>query len=199
MNDTSLAKRDIDPSIIARPDKTVVLVGMMGVGKSTIGKRLAQRLGIEFIDADNEIEKAAGYTIPEIFEKYGEPHFRDGERRVIARLLRDRSAHVLAAGGGAFNDADTRALAGERAISIWLTADIDILARRLARRGNRPMLDVDQDLTERLRDLSELRDPYYGLADIRVDTSDGDPEDCVGVVLSELTDHGHMKVFEHRG
>ena len=198
MNDSSTLKADNNPSIIARPDRTMVLVGMMGVGKSTVGKRLAQRLGVHFVDADNEIEKASGYTVPEIFEKYGEPHFRDGERRVIARLLRDRAAHVLAAGGGAFNDPETRALVAEKSISVWLTADIDTLAGRVARRGNRPMLEGDEDVPDRLRTLSLERNPFYATADLTIDTTEGDPDDSVARVIQALKDAGYMKVFENR-
>ena len=198
MNDTSIASSSGDAHIVARPDRTIVLVGMMGVGKSTVGKRLANRLGVSFIDADAEIEKAAGLTIPEIFEKYGEPHFRDGERRVIARLLRDEPAHVLAAGGGAFNDPDTRALIAERAISVWLSADLVILATRVVKRSNRPMLEGGDGIEERLQTLSAERDPVYGLADMKIDTSEGNPEDSVSRVIEALEQNGLMKVFENR-
>ena len=198
MNDTSIASSDNSADIVARPDRTIVLVGMMGVGKSTVGKRLANRLGVSFIDADSEIEKAAGLTIPEIFEKYGEPHFRDGERRVIARLLRDEPAHVLAAGGGAFNDLETRKLVAERAISIWLSADLEVLATRVAKRSNRPMLEGGDGVLERLQTLSAERDPVYGLADMRIDTSEGNPEDSVSRVIDALREKGLMKVYENR-
>jgi shikimate kinase len=198
MHDPSLAAAEPRPPIIARPDRTIVLVGMMGAGKSTVGKRLAQRLGIAFIDADTEIEKAAGLSIPEIFARYGEPHFRDGERRVIARLLREKPAHVLAAGGGAFNDPETRASIAERAISVWLTADLEVLANRVARRNNRPMLAGADDLLERLRTLSAARDPIYALADLTIDTSEGNPDDSVARVVAALEARGLMKVFESR-
>lgn len=198
MNDTSIASSSSAPEIVARPDRTIVLVGMMGVGKSTVGKRLAHRLGVQFLDADTEIEKAAGLTIPEIFEKYGEPHFRDGERRVIARLLREKPAHVLAAGGGAFNDPETRALIAERAISVWLNADLEILAHRVARRNNRPMLAGEGEVLDKLKELSALRDPIYALADLKIDTSEGNPEDSVTRVIEALEANGMMKVFENR-
>ena len=198
MNDTSIPGSSSIPEIIARPDRTIVLVGMMGVGKSTVGKRLANRLGVPFIDADAEIEKAAGLTIPEIFEKYGEPHFRDGERRVIARLLRDKPAHVLAAGGGAFNDPETRERVAERGISVWLNADPEILAARVSRRSNRPMLNSDLEILGRLKELAAVRDPVYALADLHIDTSDGNPEDSVSRVIAALEANGMMKVFEQR-
>ena len=198
MNDTSIASSDNAAEIVARPDRTIVLVGMMGVGKSTVGKRLAHRLGVSFIDADAEIEKAAGLTIPEIFEKYGEPHFRDGERRVIARLLRDHPAHVLAAGGGAFNDPETRQLIAARAISVWLNADLEVLASRVAKRNNRPMLAGGDGIMERLQTLSAERNPIYALADMQIDTSEGNPEDSVRRVVAALEQNGLMKVYENR-
>lgn len=198
MNDTSIAASANAAHIVARPDRTIVLVGMMGVGKSTVGKRLANRLGVQFIDADAEIEKAAGLTIPEIFEKYGEPHFRDGERRVIARLLREKPAHVLAAGGGAFNDPATRALIAERAISIWLTAGVEVLAGRVVRRNNRPLLAGEGEVLDKLTALSAVRDPVYALADLHIDTSEGNPDDSVQRVIEALEANGMMKVFENR-
>ncbi|HKS84287.1 MAG TPA: shikimate kinase, partial [Pseudolabrys sp.] len=138
--------------------RSIVLVGMMGAGKSSIGRRLAARLGIPFVDADSEIENAAGMTIPEIFEKHGEPYFRAGEARVIARLL-DGGPQVLATGGGAMMDGQTRALIVKKAVSIWLKADIDILLKRTKRRNDRP-------LAERIKDLLPLREPVYAQADI---------------------------------
>ncbi|HEX6841613.1 MAG TPA: shikimate kinase, partial [Stellaceae bacterium] len=122
-----------------RVTRTVALVGLMGAGKSSIGRRLAQRLGLPFVDADSEIEAAAGSTIEEIFQRHGEAAFRDGERRVIARLL-ESPTHVLATGGGAFMDPSTRALLRARTISIWLRADIELMLARVGRRGNRPLL-----------------------------------------------------------
>src|ERR1700742_1457753 len=119
--------------------RSVVLVGMMGAGKSTIGRRLAARLRLPFLDADTEIETAAGMSIPDIFETHGEPHFRDGEARVIARLL-DGGPGVLATGGGAFLREDTRARIGRQAVSIWLKADADVIMRRVRRRADRPLL-----------------------------------------------------------
>jgi shikimate kinase len=197
MTRASAAAEAANPDIVARPDRTIVLVGMMGVGKTTIGKRLAHRLGMEFIDADAEIEKAAGYTIPEIFEKFGEAQFRDGERRVIARLLKDHPAHVLAAGGGAFNDPETRSNIADRAISVWLRAELDVLAKRVARRNNRPLLE-GADVEERLATLIEQRNPIYEMAELHLDTSEGEPEDSVDALVQKLEQGGYMKVYACR-
>jgi len=139
--------------------RSVVLVGMMGAGKSSVGRRLANRLGIPFVDADVEIEKAAGMTISEIFAAHGEPYFRAGETRVIARLL-EGGPQVLATGGGAFMNADTRAAIRLKGISVWLRATVEVLNRRIKRRGDRPLLK-DVDPAETLRRLIEERDPIY--------------------------------------
>jgi len=188
-----------DGDIVARPNRSIVLVGMMGVGKSAVGKRLAHALGMEFVDADQEIEAAAGYTVPEIFERFGEAYFRDGERRVIARLLRDKPACVLAAGGGAFQDPETRQRVAERAVSVWLKADIDMLARRMACHGDRPMLDgADGDIAARLADLAKVRDPIYALADLHIETGDGAPDDCMRAVIAALRERGLLTVFAKR-
>lgn len=153
-------------------DRPLVLVGMMGVGKTTIGRRLAARLGLDFVDADEEIEAAAGMSIAEIFEKFGEPYFRDGERRVIARLI-DGSPKVIATGGGAFINEETRKLILERALSIWLDADINILAERVTRRSHRPLLK-DRDPVEVLTELGSVRNPIYASANVHV-RSDATP------------------------
>ncbi len=153
-------------------DRPIVLVGMMGVGKTSIGKRLAVQLGFEFVDADEEIERAAGMTIVEIFEKYGEPYFRDGERRVIARLI-DGTPKVIATGGGAFINEETRALILERALSIWLDADIKVLADRVSRRSHRPLLK-DRDPVEVLTELGKVRNPLYAAANLHI-RSDASP------------------------
>jgi shikimate kinase len=166
------------------PSRSVVLVGLMGAGKSNIGRRLANRLHLPFIDADSEIEAAAGATVEEIFQRYGEAYFRDGERRVIARLL-DGPVHVLAAGGGAFMDAQTRARIRQRAISIWLRADLELLLARVARRDHRPLLK-DGDRRAILAALIEKRHPIYAEADIVVDSIDGPPELTLSQVISEL-------------
>ncbi len=166
------------------PDRSIVLVGLMGSGKSAIGRRLAARIGMDFVDADAEIEKAAGLSISDIFEVHGEQAFRDGERRVIARLLAG-PAHVLATGGGAFMVEETRAKINERAISVWLRADFDVLLRRVSRRDNRPLLKVDNK-EEVLRRLIEERYPIYEEADIIVQSWDGPHEETVNEVIAAL-------------
>ena len=177
-----------DPALIPAITKPIVLVGLMGAGKSAVGRRLAQRLGVPFNDADLEIERAAGCTIEEIFERFGEAHFRDGERRVIARLL-DQPVQVLATGGGAFMDPRTRALIGERAVSVWLRAGLDLLVHRVARRGNRPLLKRGEP-REVLEQLMALRYPVYAEADITVDSGEEPAEQMAGKVLQALRQHG---------
>ena len=145
-----------------RPDRSIVLVGLMGAGKSTVGKRLARRLALPFLDSDEEIERAADRTISEIFERFGEASFRDGERRVIARLV-GGAPKVIATGGGAFMDARTRELILDRCIAVWLDADISTLADRVARRDHRPLL-AGKDPVEVLERLAALRNPVYALA-----------------------------------
>jgi len=170
-----------------RAAKTIALVGLMGAGKSSIGRRLAQALSLPFIDADSEIEAAAGSSIEEIFARDGEAAFRAGERRVIARLL-DGPPQVLATGGGAFMDPSTRALIHERAISVWLRADVDTLLARVGRRHNRPLLKAGEPRAVLTR-LMEERYPVYAEADIAVDTVDGPPEATLAKVLDAL---GHF-------
>jgi shikimate kinase len=150
--------------------RSVVLVGMMGAGKSSIGRRLATRLGIPFVDADAEIELAAGMTIGEIFDAHGEPYFRSGEVRVIARLL-DNGPQVLATGGGAFMDARTRDNVRAKGVSVWLKAELDVLTRRLRRRNDRPLLKT-ADPVATLANLLAERDPIYGEADVAVMSRD---------------------------
>jgi shikimate kinase len=159
-------------------NRSIVLVGMMGAGKSSIGRRLATRLGIPFIDADAEIESAAGMTIPEIFDKHGEPYFRAGEARVIARLL-DGGPQVLATGGGSLMDAQTRALIGAKGVSIWLKADIDVLLKRTKRRNDRP-------LAEKIKDLLPIREPLYAQADIVVQSRDEPHDNIVDEIMIQL-------------
>ena len=168
---------------IGRP---LILIGLMGAGKSSIGRRLAKRLGMEFVDADAEIEKAAGRSINDIFEEFGEAAFRDGERRVIARLL-DGRPMVLATGGGAFTDGDTRALIRERGISIWLDADIDVLVERTSRRDTRPLLK-DGDPREILGRLARERQPIYAEADIRVKSGTGPHDEVVDAIVAALSE-----------
>jgi shikimate kinase len=164
--------------------RNLVLVGMMGAGKSSIGKRLAEKLKLRFIDADAEIETAAGKTIPEIFSEHGEAYFREGEKRVIARLL-DESGLVLATGGGAFMNAGTRLAIARRSISVWLKADTDILMFRVRKRSNRPLLKTaDPEAT--MRALMEIRHPVYALADITVQSRDVAHDVIVGEILAAL-------------
>ncbi len=156
--------------IARRIDRPLVLVGMMGVGKTTIGRKLATMLHLPFVDADEEIERAAHMPIPEIFATYGEPYFRDGERRVIARLIGDgrpNDRKVLSTGGGAFVDSSTRALVLEKAIAIWLDSDIATLLERVGRKGNRPLLKTG-DPKEILTNLRAERQPFYAQAPIHV-------------------------------
>ncbi len=163
--------------LAALGQRSVVLVGMMGVGKSTIGRRLAARLRLPFTDADHEIEVAhAGMTIPEIFADHGEPYFRDGEARVIARLL-DSAPGVLATGGGAFMREETRDRIRAKAVSIWLQADGDVILRRVRRRVDRPLLQTE-DPAATIQRLIEVRYPVYGLADLTVLSRD-EPHDRI--------------------
>lgn len=167
-----MTSSDHHSTSLTTPEKIVVLVGLMGAGKSCVGRRVAQRLGVPFVDADAEVEEAAGCSIADIFEKYGEDAFRDGERRVIARLL-DGPTSVIATGGGAFIDDQTRALINEKGIAVWLRADLDTLVARTSGRTHRPLLNAGEP-KEILSDLIERRYPIYADADIVVDTgSDG--------------------------
>ena len=167
--------------------RTVVLVGLMGAGKTSIGRRLATRLGMPFVDADAEIEAAAGESISDIFARHGEQAFRDGERRVIARLL-DRPPHVLATGGGAFLDPETRAKITASGTSVWLRASIETLVRRLEKsRTQRPLL-ASGDLRERVNQLMEERYPIYAQAEIVIDTGEGPHEPVVEAILTALKD-----------
>lgn len=171
-------------SVLSVPDRPLVLVGLMGVGKSTIGRRLAQRLGLPFVDADEEIETAAGMTISEIFERYGEPFFRDGERRVIARLV-DGQPKVIATGGGAFMNEATRRLILDKATAIWLDADIETLVDRVKRRETRPLLK-GKDPRAVLDALAAERNPIYALAPIRVRSQPAPHDATVRAILKAL-------------
>jgi shikimate kinase len=161
--------------------RSVVLVGMMGAGKSSIGRRLAGRLGIPFVDADNEIESAASMTISEIFAKHGEPYFRAGEARVIARLL-ENGPQVLATGGGAIMNQRTRDLIRIKGISVWLKADLDVLLKRTKRRNDRP-------LAEKIKDLLPMREPVYAQSDIVVQSRDEPHEAIVDEIIAALPEH----------
>jgi shikimate kinase len=164
--------------------RSLVLVGMMGAGKSSIGRKLATKLTLPFVDADAEIELAAGMSIPDIFSKHGEPSFRAGEARVIARLL-DGGPQVLATGGGAFMNPETRAAIRTKAISIWLKAEYEVLLRRIKRRSDRPMLKTE-DPAETLRQLLVEREPVYAEADVTVRSRDVPHETIIAEMLDAL-------------
>jgi shikimate kinase len=168
-------------------DRSVVMVGMMGAGKSAIGRRLAARLGLPFVDADSEIEQAANATISEIFERHGEAYFRDGERRVIRRLL-DGTPKVLATGGGAFINPETRQAIREAGVSIWLQADRDLILSRVRRKANRPLLQTDDPGAVIDRLLAE-RSPIYGEADIHIQSRDVVHDIVIDDILVALADH----------
>ena len=171
--------------------RSIVLVGMMGAGKSTIGRRVAARLRLPFLDADIEIEAAAGMSIPDIFETHGEPHFRDGEARVIARLL-DNGPAVIATGGGAFMREETRARIRDRAVSIWLKADAEVIMKRVKRRADRPLLQTE-DPTATVARLLEVREPLYRSADLTILSRDVPHErivdECMDVLRARLCGH----------
>jgi shikimate kinase len=176
------AEKEAERGIVgALGRRSIVLVGMMGAGKSSIGRRLASRLGIPFVDADAEIESAAGMTIPEIFDKHGEPYFRAGEARVIARLL-DNGPQVLATGGGAVMDQSTRDLIHFKGISVWLKADLDVLMKRTKRRNDRP-------LAEKIKELLPAREPLYALSDITVHSRDEPHDTIVDEIIAEISKH----------
>ncbi len=172
---------DVPALVRALGRRSIVLVGMMGAGKSSVGRRLSSRLGIPFVDADSEIEAAAGMTIPEIFETHGEPYFRAGEARVIARLL-DGGPQVLATGGGSVMNQKTRDLIRIKGISVWLKADLEVLLRRTKRRNDRP-------LVEKIKDLLPLREPLYAQADIMVQSRDEPHDIIVDEIIAALPQH----------
>jgi len=184
VTDQTLATPDAAALIAALGGRSIVLVGMMGSGKSSIGRRLAARLAIPFVDADSEIEAAAGMTIPEIFERHGQPYFRAGEARVIARLL-DNGPQVLATGGGAFMNRDTRAAIAAKAVSVWLKAELEILMRRIKRRNDRPMLKTD-DPAATLATLVAERYPVYAEADLTVHSRDVPHDTIVDEIVAAL-------------
>ena len=188
MSETALpsaasASRDAEITAALRT-RSIVLVGMMGAGKSTIGRRLAARLRLPFLDADAEIEAAAGMSIPDIFETHGEPHFRDGEARVIARLL-DSGSAVIATGGGAFMREETRHRIGATAVSIWLKADADIIMKRVKRRADRPLLQTTDPVATVERLIVE-REPVYQRADITIASRDVPHEKIVDECIDAL-------------
>jgi shikimate kinase len=171
-------------------DRSIVLIGMMGAGKSSVGKRLALRLGLPFVDADQAIEEAANQTIPEIFATHGESYFRDGERRVIARLLRE-GPRVIATGGGAYINRETRDQIVAHGLSIWLKAEPEVLFERVKRRSNRPLLQT-ADPEGTLRRLVAERYPVYATADLTIHSRDVPHEVVVGDVLHALDDWAGM-------
>jgi shikimate kinase len=164
--------------------KPIVLVGLMGVGKSTVGRRLATRMRLPFVDADNEIERAAGMAIAEMFERFGEAHFRDGERRVIARLI-DGTPKVIATGGGAFINAETRALILEHGLAIWLDASPAVLAERVGRRDHRPLLR-GKDAKAVLTELAAARNPIYAMAPVHIVSQKAPHEATVNAILEAI-------------
>ena len=179
------ARRDeLNGLLDGRP---IVLVGMMGAGKTTVGRRLANRLGRHFIDSDEEVEKAAGMSIEEIFKLRGEPDFRAGEVKVIARLLKERDL-VLGTGGGAFINAETRALVKAASASVWIKADFDLLFQRVSRRSNRPLLKTANP-RETLRNLMDVRYPIYAEADVTVVTRDVPQDQVASDVIDALISH----------
>lgn len=165
----------------------MVLVGLMGVGKSTVGRRLAKRLGLSFVDSDSAIEDASGFSAAEVFERFGEKDFRDGERRLVARLV-SGEVRVIATGGGAYIDPRTRDLLNQRSITVWLDAPVEILAERTARRDTRPLLRTD-DPKGTLERLSEERRPSYAEAHIHVRSGDGAHRDVVDSIIAALEDY----------
>lgn len=164
--------------------RSIVLVGLMGAGKTSVGRRLAQRLDLPFVDTDTEIERAAGKTIPEIFSDHGEEEFRSGEKRVIARLL-EAGPQVLATGGGAYMDPETRDNIAASGISVWLSGDLELLIKRVKRRSNRPLL-TQGNVRQTLSDLIDVRYPVYALADIEVESQDVPHQRIVSAIVRAL-------------
>jgi shikimate kinase len=171
-----------------RLDRPIVLVGLMGVGKSTVGRRLARRLGVPFVDSDAAIEDAAGLSAAEVFERYGEQNFRDGERRLVARLVAEGQVSVIATGGGAYVEPRTRELLNDRAITVWLDAPVDILTERTSRRDTRAQLR-DGDRRTTLERLASERREAYEQAHIHVKSGDGAHRDVVDAIVRALDEH----------
>lgn len=191
MTETSTPDDNI-ATIESRLDgRSIVLIGLMGAGKTTIGRRLAKKLHMPFADADTEIEKAAGKTVPEIFEEHGEQYFRDGERRVIDRLLHE-TPRVLATGGGAYMSEATRTAIADKAISVWLKADFELLMKRVRKRSNRPLLQTD-DPEAVMRNLINERYPVYAGSDIMVESKDVPHDQIVAACIETLASHLRQK------
>ncbi len=187
MTETSDSNDDIATILSRLNDRSIVLIGLMGAGKTTIGRRLAKKLKMPFADADTEIEKAAGKTVPEIFDEHGEQYFRDGERRVIDRLLNEHP-RILATGGGAYMNADTRTAIARNAVSVWLKADFDLLMKRVRRRSNRPLLKTD-DPEAVMHKLIEERYPVYSEANVIVESEDVPHDQIVVACMESLARH----------
>lgn len=187
-----MAKQQQDYSPEFRLLRHVVLIGLMGAGKSSLGKRLAQIIGVPFADADHEIELAANMTIPEIFKSHGEEAFRDVERRVIARIANAKQPTVLATGGGAFMNEQTRLLLLERSTTIWLRAELEVLYSRVAKKGGRPLLE-NGDPREILSELMEKRHPFYAKAALTIDTRNEPHEASLNSILTALKKRGDLK------
>ena len=191
-----MARRSISKDIeIAHQklgNRALVLVGLMGAGKTSVGRRLAEKLEIPFVDADHEIEVAAGKTIPEIFADHGEDYFREGERRVIARLL-ENGQQVLATGGGAFMNAETREKIKTSSVSLWLKADLDVLLKRVAKRNDRPLLQTDDPATI-MKQLIDRRYPVYAQSDITVESRDVQHGQMVNDVIKALADFESLEI-----
>jgi shikimate kinase len=176
-------------------NRALVLVGLMGAGKTSVGRRLAEKLEIPFVDADHEIELAAGKTIPEIFNDHGEEYFREGERRVITRLL-ENGKQVLATGGGAFMNSETREKIKGHGLSLWLKADLDVLLKRVAKRNDRPLL-LKEDPAIVMKRLIDLRYPIYAEADITVESRDVQHGQMVNDVIKALADFGSLEIEDN--
>jgi len=191
-----MAKRsinfDIDSTRDSLGSRAIVLVGLMGAGKTSVGRRLAEKLNLPFVDADHEIAVAAGKSIPEIFADHGEDYFREGERRVIARLLED-GAQVLATGGGAYMNSETRERIRDHGISIWLKADLDLLMKRVSKRNDRPLLQQD-DPAKVLQRLIDTRYPVYATADVTVESRDVQHGQMVNDVIKAIANWPGLKV-----
>ena len=187
--------KDIEIAHQKLGNRALVLVGLMGAGKTSVGRRLAEKLEIPFVDADHEIELAAGKTIPEIFTDHGEDYFREGERRVITRLL-EKGKQVLATGGGAFMNAETREKIRSQGVSLWLKADLEVLLKRVAKRNDRPLLQNDDPATVMKR-LIDLRYPIYAQADITVESRDVQHGQMVNDVIKALADFESLEIEPH--
>jgi shikimate kinase len=191
-----MAKRSISKDVETTRDslgnRAIVLVGLMGAGKTSVGRRLAEKLGLNFVDADHEITMAAGKSIPEIFADHGEEYFREGERRVIARLL-ENGPQILATGGGAYMNSETRERIRDHGISVWLKADLDLLLKRVAKRNDRPLLQQD-DPAKVLQRLMDARYPVYALADVTVESRDVQHGQMVNDVVKAIANWPGLKV-----